>query len=118
MARTKKDLKNQAAAEEQMVGEGTALEGETLQQKPAGEQDGVPVGSLTDLELEHTGTLNPDAPQTESEAEEMGEVPQSLPPNRIRATKSAFLAPHPPRLTRNLGCTQTVKPVFPRLRLN
>ena len=60
MARTKKDLKNLAAAEEQMVGEGTALEGETLQQKPAGEQDGVPVGSLTDLELEHTGTLNPD----------------------------------------------------------
>lgn len=89
MARTKKDLKNQAAAEKQMVGEGIALEGETLQQKPAGEQDGVPVGSLTDLELEHTGTLNPDAPQTEAEAEEMGAPPFYMAPPEADAPAAA-----------------------------
>lgn len=97
MARTKKDLKNQAAAEEQMVGEGTALEGETLQQKPAGEQDGVPVGSLTDLELEHTGTLNPDAPQTEAEAEEMGEVPQEPAPKPDQGAEIGIPGAPPPQ---------------------
>ena len=96
MARTKKDLKNQAAAEEQMVGEGTALEGETLQQKPAGEQDGVPAGSLSDLELTHTGTLDPDAPQTEAEAEGMGEMPSDPAPEPNPEIENGFSgAPSP-----------------------
>ena len=96
MARTKKELKDQVPAEEQMVGEGTTLKDETLQQKPAGEQDGVPAGSLSDLELTHTGTLDPDAPQTEAEAEGMGEMPSDPAPEPNPEIENGFSgAPSP-----------------------
>lgn len=74
MARTKKELKDQVPAEEPMAGEGAAPEGEALRTDSASEQKEIPAGSLSDLELAHTGTLDPDAPQTGTEAREMGEM--------------------------------------------
>ncbi|RKI69641.1 30S ribosomal protein S1 [bacterium 1xD42-67] len=77
MARTKKELKDQAPVEEQVVGEGIGLSGEALQ-PDSGEQDGNPSGGLADLELANTKTLDPDAPQTEMEG--AGDVGQAAGP--------------------------------------
>lgn len=75
MARTKKELKDQAPAEEQVVSEDTALEDKTLRPDPGGEQEGISAGGLSDLELAHTGTLDPDASQTGTERKGMWEMP-------------------------------------------
>ena len=66
MARTKKELKDQLLTEG--VGEGTGFEGTVPPPESGGEQEAQAGGSLSDLELSHTGTLDPDAPQTEFEA--------------------------------------------------
>ena len=67
MARTKKELKDQAPVGGQVAGEAAGLDTEALQASSGGAGDGPLVGSLSDLELAHTGTLDPDAPQTETE---------------------------------------------------
>ena len=80
MARTKKELKDQAPSEEPIAGEGIAPEGEALRADSAAEQKGISAGSLSDLELAHTGSLDPDALRTGTEAGEMGEMlPESGP---------------------------------------
>ena len=72
MPRTKKDPKDQIPTGEQMVGESANLDTEALQPDSGDEQDQNSAGSLPDLELAHTGTLDPDAPQTEAEAGDAG----------------------------------------------
>lgn len=67
MARTKKELKDQAPVEGQVAGEAAGLDTEALQAGSGGAGDGPLAGGLSDLELAHTGTLDPDAPQTENE---------------------------------------------------
>ena len=72
MGRTKKELKEQNLSEKQVAGEGAAPEDETLLAAPDGEREETVAGGLSDLELANTGTLDPDAPQTDLEAEEAG----------------------------------------------
>ena len=72
MGRTKKELKEQNLSEKQVAGEGAAPEDETLLAAPDGEREETVAGGLSDLELANTGTLDPDAPQTDLEAEETG----------------------------------------------
>ena len=95
MARTKKELKDQVPAEEPMTGEGAAPEGEALRTDPTAEQNGIS-GSLPDLELAHAGTLDPDAPQTGTEAGEMGEMfPESGPKPALDIEEGASGEPSP-----------------------
>ena len=72
MGRTKKELKEQNLSEKQVAGEGAASEDGTLLAAPGGEPEETAAGGLSDLELANTGTLDPDAPQTDLEAEEIG----------------------------------------------
>ena len=69
MGRTKKELKEQNLSEKQVAGEGAASEDGTLLAAPGGEPEETAAGGLSDLELANTGTLDPDAPQTELEAD-------------------------------------------------
>ena len=72
MGRTKKELKEQNLSEKQVAGEGAAPEDETLLAARDGERKETVAGGLDDLELANSGTLDPDAPQTDLEAEETG----------------------------------------------
>ena len=72
MPRTKKDPKDQIPTGEQIVGASANLDTEALQPDSGDGQDQNSAGSLPDLELAHTGTLDPDAPQTEAEAGDAG----------------------------------------------
>ncbi len=77
MARTKKELQDQIPEEAQIVADASLTESEQLPQTDL-EQ---PASALADLELAATNTLDPDAPQTDSNPDEATEdqipVPQT-----------------------------------------
>lgn len=75
MARTKKELKDQLLADELGQGEGAALEGAELPPDSTGEQEPQAAGSLSDLELLHASSLDPDALPAESESGDAAGIP-------------------------------------------
>ncbi len=91
MGRTKKELKDQNPSEKQVVGESAALEDGALQTPPDGEPEGFVSGGLSDLELANTGSLDPDAPQSEMEAEEAAEAGPKLTPDSEASTSGDIL---------------------------
>ena len=74
MPRAKKELKDQLLADEMERSEGTALEDTGLPPDSGSDREIQTAGSLSDLELSHTGTLDPDALQTPFEEGDTADI--------------------------------------------